>query len=181
MSKTAFGVTLIVLLAACEGEDTGDMPPDDFSPPPSTDTVGLEARNLEAELPLLLASTISHVDEAAEEQEAGTVRILRSSEPNGAMTVTIELNEVPPGSHAWEIRQGDCVASTDSTATSPTSRTAGVVGTVEVGDAGFGEASSMLPEGVFEAGDLGRSRYSLVVLEAQQAGNAPAVIACAEL
>lgn len=180
MVKTGFVMILILLLAACDADDAGDMPPDDFSPPPTPDTVGVEARDLEAELPLLLASTMSLVGESADGPGAGTVRILRSSEPSGALTVTIELNEVPPGTHAWEIRQGDCVASTDSSATSPASRTAGVTGAVEVGDAGFGEASAMLPEGVFEAADLGRSRYSLVVLETQAAGGSP-VIACAEL
>ena len=87
-----------------------------------------------------------------------------------------------PGRHAWEIRQGDCVASTDSTAASPASRTSGLTGAVDVGEAGFGEASAMLPTDALEADAVGRSRYSLVVLGTQTpAGGSGGVIACAEL
>lgn len=177
-----FALALLALLAACDVEgDEEDAPPADFTPPSATDTVGVEARDLEAELPLLITSTISLVSESADPPEAGTVRVLRSLEPGGALTVTIELNDVRPGHHAWEIRQGDCVASTDTTGTSPASRTAGVTGAVEVGDAGFGESSAMLPAGVLAEDELGRSRYSLVVFDMQGPSPEHGAIACADL
>ena len=180
--KGSFAFVLFAALLACNGDDAGDAPPDDFSPPSTPDTVGVEARDLEAELPLLLASPIAHLGSPADAPAAGTVRVLRSSDADGALTVTIELNDVQPGRHAWEIRQGDCVASTDSTAASPASRTSGLTGAVDVGEAGFGEASAMLPLEAIEADDVGRSRYSLVVLGPQPAaGGSGGVIACAEL
>lgn len=169
-----------LLLVACGDRDAGDSPPADFAPPSAAETVGVSGRELEATLPLLLTSTIQRLDRVGDEAAAGTARILRA-DADGALTLTIELNQVNPGSHGWEIRQGDCVASTDTSRTSPASRTAGVTGTVDVSDAGFGEASAMLPEAALAAEDVGRSRYSLVVLGVPRAEGPPGVVACADL
>lgn len=170
---------VLALLATACADESDDSPPDDFPPPAMADTIG-SARDLEAELPLLMTSTLRRVD-AADSTSAGTVRILQAPEPEGALTLTIELNAVRPGVHAWEVRDGDCVASTDSAPTSPGARTLGLIGQVEVGDAGFGEASAMLTGGTVTADDVGRSLYSLVVHDAGPGGGAASPIACADL
>ena len=180
MSRRWLVFAVSALLAGCtEGADE-DSPPEDFSPPAQADTVGGEARDLEAELPILLTSTIARSRDDAG-QGIGTVRLLQSGEAEGSLTLTIELNDAEPGAHAWEIREEDCAASTDSAGTSPGSRTAGITGSVNVSEAGFGEASALVPTTALEAKDVGRSRYSLVVHGLQTAGSASGVVGCADL
>ena len=168
---------VVLLMAGCLADDEGDVPPDALDPPAVGDTVGVVSRDLEAELPLLLTSSLSATDSAA---ELGTVRLLQSGEADGALMMTIELNAGRPGSHGWEIRDGDCAATTDSASTSPASRTTGVTGNLDVGPAGFGEASSLIPARVMDASAVGRSRYSLVVTDLRTP-SAARVVACADL
>ena len=176
MRKRSYAIPFIALLAACPAEDAEDGPPEG-APPATADTVGVASADLEAQLPLLLTSSISV---AGSSEDIGTVRLLQSGEADGALMVTIEVNDAKPGRHGWEIRDGDCAAMTDSSATSPASRTTGVTGNIDVGAAGFGEASALIPASAVEAGEVGRSLYSLVVSEIQSPEGSRA-IACADL
>lgn len=170
-------ISLVGLLLACDVEDDGDAPPQ--SEPTSTvDTVGVGAAGMDAELPLLLTSTITRTEDGA---EGGTVRVLDSGDAQGALMITIELNDAPAGSHQWEVHRADCAALTDPEAQAASSRVAGLAGTVEVGAAGFGEASAMMPPDVLDAGEIGRSRYSLAVLGGTPADASRHAIGCADL
>ncbi|HUF13292.1 MAG TPA: hypothetical protein VMN78_09345 [Longimicrobiales bacterium] len=179
MAKPWRTIILAGLLAGCAGEDEPDSAPHDLEPPSTADTVGGSSLQLDAELPLLLASSLTRTAEEPG-SDIGTVRVLQSGDA-GSLAITIELNDVRPGSHGWEIRADDCAAATDSAATSPASRTAGVTGTIDVTAAGFGEASALVPTSALDASQLGRSGYSLVLLGLPSPGTRPGVIACADL
>lgn len=177
MTKAWSMIVLAGLLASCAGEDESTS--EELERQSAADTIASTSRKLEAELPLLLASSLTRTADE-EGTEIGAVRVLQSGDA-GALTITIELNDVRPGSHSWEIRQDDCAAATDSAATSPASRTAGVTGVIDVTPAGFGEASALVPKAALDGSQLGRSRYSLVVLGLPVPDTGPGVIACADL
>ena len=178
MAKAWSIVVLAGLLTGCADEDASDSTAGTLERPSVSDTIASTSQKLEAELPLLLASSLTRTADE-EGSEVGTVRVLQSGDA-GALTITIELNDVRPGSHGWEIRQDDCAAATDSATTSPASRTAGVTGEIDVTPAGFGEASALVPPNALDASQLGRSSYSLVLL-GLPADAGPGVIACADL
>lgn len=179
MAKAWRMIILAGLLAGCAEEEEPDSAPHDLAPPSSADTVRGSSLQLDAELPLLLESSLTLTAEEPG-SEIGTVRVLQSGDA-GSLAITIELKDVRPGSHGWEIRGDDCAAATDSAATSPASRTAGVTGNIDVTAAGFGEASALVPASALDASQLGRSGYSLVLLGLRSPGTRPGIVACAEL
>ena len=162
------GIVAGLFLLACAVEEERESPPEGFAPPAAGDTLQVPDRQTEDpahSAPLLRVG--------ADSIAIGTVRLLRSELETGS-TLTLELNDVSAGIHAWEIRSADC-----ATATRMSSTAASVSGTVDVGAAGFGEASAMLPPGELNDEEIGRGRYSLILRAPDPAG--ASVIACAAL
>ena len=157
---------MAAFVAACSPADEADAPPEGFVPPAADDTVGIVADDVE-----LPVNTARILRVGTDSSTIGTVSVLRSEE-SPAITITIELNDVPPGRYDWVVREAPCGATTHSAAA------ASGRGEIEVGAAGFGEGSALLPPTVLSDADLEADRYSLAVTAR---GAESQVVGCATL
>lgn len=175
MSLRSWVVAALLLATGCAEDDGPDGPPPDFEPPSLADTVGVTPE-LDAELPLLLTSTVTRTG-SANGAALGTARLLRTADAGSSLTLTIELSDLGPGTHAWELRNGPCPAAEGSPEQAGDSGPAMMSGTISAAAGGFAEASSLLPSTAIDAEEIGRGRYRLVIVGA----DTRSVLACADL